>query len=332
MDAHERQPIPPVVRDLLDQPYHFNFFVAVRIAESLIHTRSQVGYGSAPQEEPVRFEATTNLAFPGSDLVGANWNGDPLEPLRLAVTFLGLHGVSSPLPAYFQQISAGDSPSALAMREFLTLFNQRMLALFYRAWKRNRLADEWHGAEHETAMHLFAALAGLRMSRRTGYATSGPQLLRDSALLSSAVRSAAGLERVLTDYFCLPVRVRQRVPYFRDNHAQAQLGNPALRLGSSIVIGTSVKSVTQSFRITFEEVSAAQAQHLLPVGNGGHALQEVVRGYLRDPHYYHLRLRVLTHDIQPVALGTNTAPLGWLSWLGKVAQPKETVELGWREA
>ena len=96
-----------------------------------------------PAAEAVRFRALPSLSFPAgaiSDLRSV-LSSDPfahsVPPPEMLVTFLGLTGPSGALPRHYtelllQRIREKD----FSLRDFLDLFNHRLISLFYRAWEK----------------------------------------------------------------------------------------------------------------------------------------------------------------------------------------------------
>src|SRR5207253_841755 len=115
-----------------------------------------VGGNSTPAAEAVRFRSLVALDFPPSaihDLEPARADG---LPALLTVTFMGLAGVSGVLPRHYTELllrveKESRSPERLALRDWLDLFNHRLVSHFYRAWEKYRfyIPYEREGAGQE---------------------------------------------------------------------------------------------------------------------------------------------------------------------------------------
>jgi type VI secretion system ImpH/TssG family protein len=130
---------PSLEQLLADEPYCFSFFAALRVF-------AQISARTAPsQEEPrsaidkIRFRAHQSLSFPPSELwqVTRPAGGNPIADLT--VTFLGLTGSMGALPRPYtelvmQRIRKGD----FALRDFLDIFNHRLIQIFARAGEKYR--------------------------------------------------------------------------------------------------------------------------------------------------------------------------------------------------
>ena len=201
-------------RALRDEPTAFSFFQAVRLLSQLRPTRSAVGGWADPASETVRFSASTSLGFPASEIQSLVMpDEDDAAPGRMTVNFLGLTGPQGVLPHFYtEQAGALARAKDTAFRDFLDLFNHRVLSLFYRAWKSHRapvLQEE--GAEDRVHDHMLdvagVGTAGLRGRLPLPDAT----LAFYAGLLALRVRPADGLARLIGDYFDVAADVEQFV-------------------------------------------------------------------------------------------------------------------------
>lgn len=136
----------PSVRDaLFERFYEFDFFQAVRVLERALPEKKPVGLDFNPDQEVVRFRPHLSLAFPPAPIVALDPPADD-RPAHLAtVTFFGLYGVNGALPTHYTQMMMDLvrdlprlSPERRALRDWLDLFNHRLVSLFYRAWEKYR--------------------------------------------------------------------------------------------------------------------------------------------------------------------------------------------------
>ena len=91
----------PLNQMLVDEPYRFEFFQAVRLLEKVFPERRAVGRNAMPNEEVIRFRSRIALDFPASEIheiteTEAPRSGD--SRLEMMVNFMGMAGVSGVLP------------------------------------------------------------------------------------------------------------------------------------------------------------------------------------------------------------------------------------------
>ena len=177
MAADGGRKAPLVIEQLFDpiQGRLFDFFQAVALLEGLARRVDECVAGLADSGEPgreaVRFASSVRLSFPTSDIVQTARARDPEEgdgrdpagqKPTMTVNFMGLAGALGPLPAPFAEIivrrtALGDTAS----RDFLDIFNHRLLSLVYRIRKRHRIAlGVTRPVDDDAVRHLFA-LVGL---------------------------------------------------------------------------------------------------------------------------------------------------------------------------
>lgn len=146
---------PSVTQQLSDEAYRFDFFQAVRVLQRTVGEAEggkaetlpePVGYDFAPANEAVRFRAAASHSFPAGAIRDVRPFKGPLEPGEsrppdMSAAFFGMTGPQGVLPRHYtslliERIRAKD----FALRDFLDMFNHRLLSFFYRAWEKYRFA------------------------------------------------------------------------------------------------------------------------------------------------------------------------------------------------
>ena len=326
-----------VGRDLLaeifDEPYAFDFFQAVRLLENLHPDRTAVGGFGEPNDEVLRFQTTSSVGFPASTIQSLEAGADG-EPARMRVNFFGLTGPQGVLPLDYslyvsQRLRAGDR----ALKDFLGLFDHRMISLFYRAWARSRAGvvfdpnpdpDLHPDAQHRDWLtrHLFD-LAGLGAPvLRNQLPFDDTTLLHYLGLLAVPSRPAAALEQLVNDYFDVPVAVEQFIGawYPLDVPAQSALGDESgtmAVLGSGAVAGDEVWDQQSRVRVRIGPLTRAKYDEFLPGGAAYETLRALTRFFGNDQFDFEVQLVLDRKDVPSVRLdaGDQTLPLGWATWL-----------------
>src|SRR5476649_545671 len=146
MAPRDQLPLSAAAGHVLRHPDTFDFFQAVRLLEQARPDAQEVGTGSDALAEAVSFRGRVAYGFPTADVVHAA-GPDAYRRGRLEVAFLCLAGADGPLPAPYtelvqrraQRLAEGHGADNDA-RQFLDIFNHRLVSYFYRARKRRRLA------------------------------------------------------------------------------------------------------------------------------------------------------------------------------------------------
>lgn len=140
-------PIKSLLEELFERPYEFEFYQAVQLLERIDSGRVAVGLQGPPEREVVRFRSLPSLNFPPSAIYSLvrepSAGGRAAPPPVLTVAFGGLFGPDGALPTHYteaviRQLEWGRGDEKTALRDWLDLFNHRLLALFYRAWEKYR--------------------------------------------------------------------------------------------------------------------------------------------------------------------------------------------------
>jgi type VI secretion system protein ImpH len=320
----------PVSEALFAAGHRFEFLQAVRLLEALQRRPADVGEGTDPAAEPVRFSSRVALGFPAGEVVTIEPPPPAGGPARLTEAFLGLAGEYGPLPQTFTELilrrqAARDHAAA----DFLDLFNHRLVSLFYRARKKYRPAlghrppDEGRVAR---TLYAFLGLATPRLAGRMG--VRDRSLLEHAGLLAGTQRSMAGLPCLLAHHFAAPVAVEP----FRgawlaldpDQHTRLGRRGQNRALGRDAVVGTRVWDQQAGFELRLGPLRLAQFLAFLPIGRASRPLVSLVRYYVGEELGFRVRLLLAPGEMPALSLGrAGDARLGWSARLaaGRGAPP-----------
>jgi type VI secretion system protein ImpH len=350
MAAADRGKSAALSEQLLGEPHRFNFFQAVRLLEHLARERAgqdpagpryPVGGDQPPEREVVRFRALAALSFPAASVgqsrppaAGEQGNGAG-APFELVVSFLGLTGPAGVLPFHYtrqllQRLRAKDT----SLRDFLDLFNHRLVSLFYRAWVKYRLPFAFERSRldpgstgtglMEQGLYSFVGQGTGGLRGRLG--CPDEVFLHYSGHLAHYPRSAIALECLLTDYFEVPVRVEQLQGQWLtvepdDRSLMPGPAHPRGRnnqLGVNLLVGERVWDVQSNFRLRVGPLSYRQFLGLLPSGPGLRPLCQIARWYVGPEFTFDVQLVLRAADVPPCRLvpGGEDAPcLGLNTWV-----------------
>lgn len=272
--------------------------------------------------ELLEFRANPSMGFPGSDIQSVEFfteNGQLRATLR--VNMVSLFGAGSPIPAFYGEQALGETPEGNPTRVFLDLFNNRLQRLMLPIWQKYRYRARFTaGAKDPFSARLFALMGLGGDTIRSASELNWKRLLPYLGLLSMRAQSAALIESVLRYYFKHPdLRIEQclerRVEILPEQRNRLGLANSSL--GSSLVLGDSVRDRSGKFRVHIRQLSWERFHEFLPVGSGYQPLCALVRFTLRDPLDYDIQLQLRKEDLRDLRLGAeNPCRLGWTSWLG----------------
>jgi len=85
MATESRRTDPPLAQELLDEPYRFEFFQAVRLLERMYPDRHPVGREPDAANEVVRFRTRQTLSFPPCEIYDLTQDGNEKRAPEMTV-------------------------------------------------------------------------------------------------------------------------------------------------------------------------------------------------------------------------------------------------------
>jgi type VI secretion system protein ImpH len=255
---------------------------------------------------PPRFRNPLTLGASLSEVAAVELPRAGERPL-VEFTRLGLYGRQGALPYYFTELlgdrAAGADPDT-TLRDFLDLFNDRLIALYGQAWEQGFPPAAYERARSSVAADGRAEGA----ARRDGFIDSalallgiGPvpglaaeTLVYYAGLLSVQPPAAAALEQLLGDYFDLPVRVQ--APFARQADDPVDADDPRRR-----------------FRVQVGPMPRERYDQFVPDGSAFLPLLRLTRLYVGMQFDFDVRLLLGDPAGEGCVLGN--ARLNWTSWL-----------------
>lgn len=319
--------------ELLHPAHAWEFHPLVRHLVERLKPRVRPGEPGRPEHERIRFVSNTSLGFPPSEVDSVEWSGpEGEERATVKVNFMGLHGQASPLPGHYAQEIAWDlnEPEGRRVRDFLDLFNHRMVSLLFRARQKYRHAERFDGRGRDEFTKRMLALAGLDDDEvRDASGARLQQILRAFGVLAARNRSASGLEDMLRACFpgidvrvlsCVPRRLAipadQCLTLRPPRRTAPRRGDALTGLGRDTCLGTSRVDASSAFRVSLGPMDYPDFRRFLPGETDFDALARLTRLYVQEPLDFdvELRLRATQRPAQRLAPGDGLR-LGQTSWV-----------------
>jgi len=337
-----------VIEQILSYPHRFDFFQAVRLIEleALQHLQDErnemrysVGYDGLPALETLRFKVHQSLAYAVSDIHNIvqpkAQRPAPIPPLEMQITFMGVTGASGVLPVHYTELLLERLHLKDAiMRDFFDLFNHRLISLYYRAWEKNRFyvgyeKNQRSGAKkRDTFSQVLACLTGIgTKGLENRLSIPDETLFYYAGLFAQQPRSASGLEHLLSDFFQIPVHVKQFQGEWIELSEEDCTCLPSdlepqglnAQLSVNTLLGTRVWHCQNKFRVQIGPVNAEQLQHFLPQGAAYVPLCELIKVYAGIEFIFDIQVILQKQSIADCKITMEqTIPpqLGWNTWLG----------------
>jgi len=340
MATHGWGKSPSVEAWLFDEGRRFDFFQAVALLEAIFADRTGVGEGAEPAHEAVRFQSSIALSFPETDIASIERPKKAGEPATMLVHFMGLAGALGPLPPPFAELVLKRAARRdTAARDFLDIFNHRLISLAYRVRKRHRIGLGAPSPERDAAARNLYAILGLapaplhdheEHSARTGFPTRA--LLHHAGLIGREVRSMSGLEVILRHHFNVPVEAIPLTGNFHpleaDDRTAIGPSGQNRSLGQGTILGGRVWDQESSFELRIGPVGYNEFLRFLPSGDALAPLVSMTRFYAGETLDFALRLLVKRKEVPPARLGLKyNARLGYTSWIGALRAGGSALEL-----
>ncbi len=307
-----------VSEGLVAEGHRFEFLQAVRLLEALQRRPAELGDGTVPGSEAVRFSSRVTLGFPPGEVVKVEPPPPGGGPARMTVSFMGLAGEFGPLPQHvteliLRRLASKDKTAA----DFLDLFNHRLISLFYRARKKYRPAASHRPPDQGRVAGTLYAFLGLGSPGLLGrMGVRDRSLLIHAGLLAGIQRPMVGLPRLLSQHFGVPVEVEPFRGAWLElgDGERTRIGRRGVnhRLGESAVLGSRIWDQQASFELRVGPLSLPRFLDFLPTGGAFRPLVSLVRFYVGEELGFVVRLRLAAGERPPLRLGrAGDARLGW---------------------
>jgi len=337
MQTEKRQHAAVLTEHLCAAPYRYRF---AQLLNLLVRILRQQGI-PYPQafSRVLRFRNSLSLAFPASEIEGMQveaTDDDGMPRIHITPSFIGLLGASGTLPLHDTERAAARANLGAdeSWKPFVDLFSNRVIGLFYEAWGKYRVEHGLDTRGQDDLLPLLSALGGLRPASfgPTRPYTSVPTEVAGyyAGLLRTRPIAASTVERVLGEYFGVPVRVEEFVGAWDPipEKMRSTLGVTKPTLGFGAALGVRAWRNDLRVRLRIGPLDEEAAKSFLPNGWSQAALREMVSLFAVPSMQYEVRLLLDTRCLKPLTLATrgpDRRRLGLNSFLtvsaGKASRP-----------
>lgn len=338
MSSTQRRNHTGVIGRLLEEPFRFEFFQAMRVLRSYF-IRHRGASEAGLDTGSIRCRNSLSLGFPPSEIEDAiafvdtteSENLEPAPDLRrvtITIAFLGLTGNQGTLPYHYTErlLEREVLHRDKAARAFLDIFTDRAAALFFRAWEKYRLHFQYETDSRERFLPIILSLIGIgQNSLRDRLHEEHGGLLDESLAYYAGIvrlvpRSAQMVSQVVQDYFQAPIRLTQFIgKWFELSPDQSTcLGVAEATLGHDAFCGPRVWQRDARLLLEIGPLSKKRFEEFLPGGSAHVALERLLHILTGPTLEYKVRLILARDDVRPLALDSSrtlTGRLGWDGWL-----------------
>lgn len=278
----------------------------------------------------VRYRAMPSLAFPAADIDHCELHPAGYQQfLDVTVTFMGLFGPASPLPAFYTERVIQSLDQKSPSRDLMDVFNHRYISLLQSCWEKYRYYTHYHPDGNDQYTQWLLSLLGIDPQTLPMVSSlRWHKLLPFVGVLLNNVCSADLLCRIVAAYFDLKAVSVQPWTKREISIAQDQcnrIGQLNSQLGSDLLLGATVVDVSGKFALQIVDLSPDQYRFFLPDGDGFSELIDLVRFVLKDPLDFDLHLVSARQEGEGI-LGDDAYRLGWNYAIGTGADPGTPAE------
>ncbi len=302
--------------ELIAEPWRFDMFATLRRFERENADKPRLGDAATLGEEYAVVTQNPYLEFPASNLDGAVV--EPSGRMRLVARFLGMFGPQGALPlttteeSYLWLLERDD-----AFPRFADIFQRRFIALFFRAWADARPIAQNDRPDQDRFRAYIGSMIGVGTPPfRDVDSLSDFAKMEFAGLLAPRVKSASRLRALLSGLFGARVEIDEFVGVWLtlDAGERSRLGQRASGLGTDCMLGASMFSVSDKFRVRVFVRDFAQYQRFLPGSDYSQQIGDAVFLYVGEEYDWDMELAIPAGEITPVRLGQG-AKLGWTTWM-----------------
>lgn len=350
-----------VIEDLQGDPQRYSFVQLVRLLELSSARQNQneksddtnkisakpIARFSPPQRECIRFLSQQTLTFPENEItrVTRSKGNTEFNQWQVYTAFLGLNGAQGVLPFHYtrlvlERIKHKDP----TLEHFFNLFNHRSISLFFQASVKYHLPIEFERkrsnpesiSSRDCISQILHSIVGLG-TRGLEQRLSVPDeaILFYGGLFSQQVRSASGLQQILSSYFNVSVRIEEFLGRWQEliddvRSRMPDRQNPKgqnVCLGRNAMLGKRGWFAQGKVRVVLGPLSGEQFRDFAPGSTALKSINEILRFYIGIENDYDFKILVDRATVpDKVVLNKKNPPImGWNTWLAK---PKDGVDTG----
>jgi len=343
---------------LFAEAAEFDFYQLVWLLSRFAATDRRSVSAGEPEREVVRFRANLSAAFAPSDVHELTVGDDGAAP-RMTVNFLGIANPAAvgALPSWYaslaRSLEAGFIPGwwqdggstridpRPELRAFFEVFDDRLVGLMFRAWRRHFLPAQLEDAGNAGAgdrrrlpgggwafAAMLAVLGIYTEHQRDRLHVDVRTLVRHAGSLGRRPVTPGALVDLIHDYFDVAAEVLPftATPIVLPATAQLRLDPAAgFALGTTTLLGARVLLEQSEFRVRLGPLDLATFRSFLPrsqhtaAGNRHRALFELIRFAVGPEFDFVVQLALRSDDVPPLQFDSGRSGamlLGWSTWLG----------------
>ena len=317
-----------LVEKIITNPENFDLMQSISLLE-----RDAVKNGFSPvgirdtRGESIRFQGKISLSFEASDLTSVKRSVLKSHSYDVQSPLMVLLGTSGAMPEPFTElVMYRNSIKDYATSEFLDIFHNKFLTLFYLARKKRVPGLSWESPDKSIISKASNLLGALGREKIENKKKGEVHWVRHTGLLSGIPRSMSGLLSILKDRFKFEeIDGRQFIGcwYELDYKDICKLdgSDTNCSIGRNVVLGRKTWDQTAGIKISIKNISWKKLKRFLPGGIDFFPMRKIIQRYLSRDVKVEISFSPRIYEINEFKLSKNSDNfLGFSSWL----KPKNT--------
>ena len=232
------------------------------------------------------------------------------DKAEVTVNFMGLIGPKGLLPDWYNEYAQQcRHEKDYAFTDFLDIFHNRSLALFYQAWKKYRLPETYRSDHNDPISYSIACLSGIGSDETSSdpefdqYAHQ--RLLYFSGLVARTTPTANAVEKIISNAVGAPAKIQQFVTRMYPVHEEDRsiLGRNNCGLKKDAMCGGRIQDIGTYFIVKLGPLPWKQYLQLQPKSQSLKRVYQLITRIVGMTYEFEVHLIVKGDDIPVAALG-----------------------------
>ena len=303
-------------------PYDF-----YQLTNSLLKTHPAANFPgtSLPfSSEFIQFKTNARLGFPVREVETCEFNNSKntaMPPVSIMVNFMGIYGVTSPLPTHYSEEILYEGEQDSNVRHLLDMFNHRFISYLFRINDKYKYSMSLDNNSPDNISSCLLSFLGFDyLSVDQGHCLDWKRIIPMVGLIGITSGSAYLLEKLIPHYFrisfvSIKKTMKQKIPVCLSQKNSIGIKNS--NLGKDISLGSNVYDGAGKFRVVIDKLTLSKYRELLPGRKSNIELKMLVNLVTSTALSYELELNIDNNELTQCYISKEAnKQLGVDSWLG----------------
>ncbi len=320
METQNWGPISGLKDELLKNSRRYGFVQSHRLLRYWLDKFSTKEVSVKDVAKAIRVRPELSMHFPGTDITEISEISSGSDNFLITATFLGLYGVSSPLPTFYTEDMIDESLRDITVtRDFIDIINSPFYRLFYGCWEKYRAYIKIIELNDPAYLDYCLCLLGFGTDSLRRRIKDANSLLRYIGLFTQFPRSSLALKTLLSDVLNEPeLTILECIPRMVNipDDQLCFIGVSGNILGEDAYLGQEIPDRMGAFRIQAGPLDAQKFRRIFPDTDAFSTMAAMIRLFMDQPLEWDFEVILESRQVKPTCLGADRwSRLGWETWL-----------------